>query len=62
VKDENGDLLADSHDIWTRWKDYFSQLLNEHNVSHVRQIEIHSAEPLKPDPCPIEVEIVIEKL
>jgi hypothetical protein len=24
VKDENGDLLADSHNILTRWKNYFS--------------------------------------
>jgi hypothetical protein len=23
VKDENGDLLADSHNILNRWKDYF---------------------------------------
>jgi hypothetical protein len=29
VKDENGDLLADSHNILNRWKNYFSQLLNE---------------------------------
>jgi hypothetical protein len=28
VKDENGDLLADSHNIFNRWKHYFSQLLN----------------------------------
>jgi hypothetical protein len=27
VKDENGDLLADSHNILNRWKNYF-QLLN----------------------------------
>jgi hypothetical protein len=32
VKDENGDLLADSHDILTRWKNCFSQLLNVHRV------------------------------
>jgi hypothetical protein len=32
VKDEN-DLLADSHNILNRWKIYFSQLLNVHNVS-----------------------------
>jgi hypothetical protein len=32
VKDENGDLLADSHNILNRWKNYFSQLLNVHNV------------------------------
>jgi hypothetical protein len=24
VKDENGDLLADSHNILNRWKNYFS--------------------------------------
>jgi uncharacterized protein YaaR (DUF327 family) len=32
VKDENGDL-ADSHNVLNRWKNYFSQLLNMHNVS-----------------------------
>jgi hypothetical protein len=42
VKDENGDLLADSHSILNRWKNYFSQLLNVHNVSGVRQIEVHN--------------------
>jgi hypothetical protein len=35
VKDENGDLLVDSHNILNRWKTYFSQLLNVHNVSDV---------------------------
>jgi hypothetical protein len=40
MKDENGDLLADSHNILNRWKNYFSQLLNVHNVSDVRQIEV----------------------
>jgi hypothetical protein len=33
VKDENGDLLADSHNILNRLKNYFPQLLNVHNVS-----------------------------
>jgi hypothetical protein len=36
VKNENSDLLADSHNILNRWKNYFSQLLNVHNVSDVR--------------------------
>jgi hypothetical protein len=36
VKDENGDLLADSNTILHRWKSYFSQLLNFYNVSDVR--------------------------
>jgi hypothetical protein len=31
-------------------------------VSDVRQIEIHTAEPLVPDPSPFEVEIAIAKL
>jgi hypothetical protein len=45
VKDEKGYLLADSHNILNRWKNYFSQLLNVHRVGDVRQIEIHTAEP-----------------
>jgi hypothetical protein len=62
VKDDNGDLLADSHNILNRWKNYFSQVLNVHYVSDVRQIEVHMAEPLVPGPSRLEVEIVIAKL
>jgi hypothetical protein len=62
VKDENGDLLEDSHNILNRWKHYFSQLLNVHNVSDVRQIEVHTAEPLVPGPSRLEVDIPIVKL
>jgi hypothetical protein len=40
VKDENSDLLADSHCILNRWKNYFSQLLNVQNVSDVRNMYI----------------------
>jgi hypothetical protein len=38
------------------------QLLNVHNVSDVRQIEVHTAEPLVPGPSRLEVEIAIAKL
>jgi hypothetical protein len=62
VKDENGDLLADFQYILNRRKIYFSQLLNVHKVSDVRQIEIHTAEPLVPGPSRLEVEIAIAKL
>jgi hypothetical protein len=62
VTDENGDLLTDSHNILNRWKKYFSQLLNVHNASDVRQIEIHMAELLVPGPSRLEVEIAIAKL
>jgi hypothetical protein len=48
--------------ILNRWKKYFSQLLNEHNVSDVRQIEVHTAEPLEPGSSRLEVEIAIAKL
>jgi hypothetical protein len=33
-----------------------------HNVNDVRQIEVHTAEPLVPDPSNLEVEIAIAKL
>jgi hypothetical protein len=46
VKDENGDLLANSHNILNNLKNYFSQLLNVHRVSDVRQIEVYTSEPL----------------
>jgi hypothetical protein len=62
VKDENCDLLADSHNILNRWKNYFSQLLNLHRASDVRQIEIYTAEPLVPVPSHFEVEIAIANL
>jgi len=40
VKDEKGDLVADSHSILARWRNHFSQLLNIHGVNDVRQTEI----------------------
>jgi hypothetical protein len=61
VKDENGDLLADLHNILNRWKNYFSQLLRMHNVSDDSPIEVSMAEPLVPDPRSVEVEIAIAK-
>jgi hypothetical protein len=38
VKDENGDLLADSNNILNRWKNYFPYLLIVHNVRVVGQV------------------------
>ena len=62
VKDEKGNLIADSHSIMARWRNYFSQILNVHGVSEVRQAEIHTPEPLVPEPSALEVELAIEKL
>ena len=62
VKEEKGDLVADSHSILTRWRKYFSQLLNVHVDNDVRQTKIQRAEPTVPDTCVFEVEMAIEKL
>ena len=62
VKDEKGDLVADSHSIVARLRDYFSQLFNVHGVKDVRQAEIHTAESLVPEPNAAEVELAIDKL
>jgi hypothetical protein len=62
VKDKNGNLLADSHNILNRRKNYFSKSLNICRVSDVKQTEIHRAELLVPDHSPSEVENTIAKL
>jgi hypothetical protein len=61
VMDESDDLLAYSHIILKRWKNYYSQLLNIHR-EHVGQTEIHITESLVLNPSPSEVEITIAKL
>ena len=43
VKDEKDDLVAFSHIIVARWRNYFSQLLNVHGVKDVGQVEIPTA-------------------
>jgi len=55
-------LVADSHGIVARWRKYFSQLFNVHGVKDVAQAEIHTAEPLVPEPSASEVELAIDKL
>jgi hypothetical protein len=44
VRDESGELLVDCPSILIRWKNYFTQLLNLHNVSDViGQVEVSTA-------------------
>jgi len=62
VKDEKGDLVAYFHSIVARWRNYFSQLFNVHGVKDVGQAEIHTEEPLVPEPSAAEVELAIDKL
>jgi hypothetical protein len=40
----------------------FSQLLSVHNAHDVRQIEMHTAEPVVPGPSHLEGEVAIAKL
>jgi hypothetical protein len=60
VKDENGDLLADSHATLNRQKN--CQVLNVHWVNNVGQREIHTAEALVPELSYFEGEITTELL
>ena len=54
--------MADSQSIVARWNNYFSQLFNVHGFKDLRQAEIHTAEPLVPEPSATEVELDIDKL
>jgi hypothetical protein len=58
-KDEKGDLVADSCSIMARWRNFFSQLLNAHDFDDVRQVEIHTPEPLVPEPNAFEFELLL---
>ena len=61
VTDEKGDLVAYSHSIVARWRNYFSQFFNVHGVKDVRQVEIPTADTRVPEPRAFEVELVIDK-
>jgi len=62
VKDEKGDLVADSHSILARWRNYFPQLLNVYGFNNFRHTEIHTEVTLLPEPSTFEIELAIEKL
>jgi hypothetical protein len=61
VCDNKGDLVTYPHSILARWRNRFCYLFNVHRVSEVRQTEVHTAEPLVPEPSACEVDMVIEK-
>jgi hypothetical protein len=61
IKDEKGELVADSHSILARQRNNFSQLLKIHGVN-VRHTELNTAEPLVPEPSAFDVGMAIEKL
>jgi hypothetical protein len=45
-----------------RWKIFFNQKLNVLGIHDVRQMDIHRAEPLVPEPSLVKVEIAVGKL
>jgi len=53
VKDEKGDLVADSHNFWSRWRKHVSKLLNKLGLNYVTQTDTHRAEPLEPGQVPL---------
>ena len=55
-------IWLDSHSILVRQTNHFSQVLNVYGVNDVRQTEIHTAEPLAPEPSAFEVYVATEKL
>jgi hypothetical protein len=62
IKDKNGNLLSDSQNVLNRWKNFFNQVLNVCGVHDVRQKDVHTAEPLVPEPSLVKLEIAIAKL
>jgi hypothetical protein len=62
IKYDKGDLFTDSHSTAARWSELCSQLLNVFGVNDIRQRDIHTPEPLVPDPSEFELEMVIEML
>jgi hypothetical protein len=48
--------------VLNKWTNYFCQLLNVHGVNGVMQTEIHTAEPLVPEPSSFEIQIAAGKV
>jgi hypothetical protein len=55
-------LVTDCHSILARWRNHFSQLFDVYGINNVRQTDIHTVEPLVPEPSAFEFEMAIEKL
>ena len=62
VKDDNGDLVTDSHSILVTWRKHFSHLFSVHGDRNFRQTEIHTAEPLVSELSAFQLEMAIGKL
>ena len=55
-------MVADFHSTLVRWRNHICRLLNIHEDNIAKQAELHTAEPLVPEPSAFEVQFAIEKL
>jgi hypothetical protein len=55
TKNEDGNLRADPQIVLNSLKNFFNQVLNVHGVHEVRQMDMHTAEPLVAQPSLVEV-------
>ena len=55
-------MVTDSQSGSVRWRNHFSHLLIVRGVNDVWQTEIHTAEPLLPEPSAFDDEMATEKL
>ena len=62
MNNDKDDLVAGSRSILSKYRNYFSQILDVFGVNEVRQTEMHTAEPLVTVPSASEVEVAIEEL
>jgi hypothetical protein len=61
-RDENEDLLADSHGICERWKKYYSKILTIYTVDKPKELATRNAKPLVSEPSTDEAEADIGHL
>jgi hypothetical protein len=50
------------HSVLTKWKNFFNQVLNVRGGHDFSQRNIHTAEPLVPEPSRVEVKTATGKL
>jgi hypothetical protein len=55
-------VLSVPHSVLNRRKHFFKHVPNVHGVHDVRQMDIHTAEQVVPEPSLVEMEIAIRKL
>ena len=62
IKKHDGTIVADTTSILSRWKQFFSNLLNVNQSTSHEGSEVYTAEPDIPEPSLIKVDLAIEKL